>query len=161
MRRHPVSRVLVVVLAVFLLGGVGATPAHAEDPLPPPIVPPGVTTPPDGDNEVPPGPTYVITPGSEGTELGEPADQAEIDEAKKASGTAPGTKKIPSAGPTRTPGVTVAGPEAPAQAPTAQGDPVSTGPLGPWWAVGAGALLLLVLVELGRAATRRGAVRVE
>jgi hypothetical protein len=110
MRRHPVSRVLVVVLAVFLLGGVGATPAHAEDPLPPPIVPPGVTTPPDGDNEVPPGPTYVITPGSEGTELGEPADQAEIDEAKKASGTAPGTKKIPSAGPTRTPGVTVAGP---------------------------------------------------
>lgn len=151
------TRVLVVVLAALAFGGVGATPAHADDPLPPPIVPPGVTTPPDdGGNEVPPGPTYVITPGSEGTELGDPADPAQVEEAKQAAEKASGVPKKPGA--TKTSGVTVAGPEAPAQVPTGQRDLAAAQPLDSRWVIGSGALLLLVVVDLVRTAARRRTV---
>jgi len=154
MRRDALSRVLVVVLAAFALGGVGTTSALADD-IPDPITPPGVTAPPDdGENEVPPGPTFVITPGSEGDELGEPADQKQIDEAKKAITRGPGSGKAPT-DTKKTPGATVAGPEAPAQAGTEQQVAALATPLDRWWMVGSGVLLLLVLVELVRAATRR------
>lgn len=145
------ARVLVVVLAAFALG---TGTALAED-LPDPITPPGITPPPDGgDNQVPPGPTYVITPGAGGSELGEPADQAEINEAKKAADTkAPGKGKAP-AGTTKKSGSTVAGPGA---LPLLPGERASdpTAPLDRWWLVGSGAVLLLVVLELGVAASHR------
>lgn len=75
-----------VALAAVLGGGVGATPASADDP--PPILPPGVTTPASTpgvtpSNQVPPGPTYVITPGVGGSELPAPSDSKAVEEAKK------------------------------------------------------------------------------
>lgn len=142
---------LVVVLAAFALAGTGT--AFAED-LPDPIAPPGVTPPADGgDNQVPPGPTYVVTPGAGGSDLGEPADQAEIAEAKKAGTQAPATGKRP-AGTTKKTEKAVDGGGLMPVLPGQQSEAVTT-PLDRWWVVGSGALLLLVLLDLVRSATRR------
>lgn len=167
-RRAPnraLTRVLVVVLAAFAFGGAGATSASAADPLPPPILPPGVTAPPDGGgNDVPSGPTYLITPGTGGTELGAPVNQEQIDEAEKALSRAPGKAKGKApAGTKQKSGATVSGPDSPArvQARAARADLAAPSPLEPWWLVGSGVLLLYVLLELARAAVGRRDRRTE
>ncbi len=165
-RRAPnraLTRVLVVVLAAFALGGVGATTALADDTLPPPITPPGATAPPDTDqNQVPPGPTYVITPGAGGSELGAPADPAEVaaaeeaarEAAEQAAVKAPKTPKKSTKKSTKAPGATVFGPQVPDQARPGS-VPGPAAPLGTWWLIGSGAVLLLVLAEAGGVAARR------
>lgn len=172
MRRHDLprgqsrvlTRVLVALVVAFALAAAGSTAAFADD-LPPPIVPPGVTPPPDtSGNDVPPGPTYVITPGTGGTELGEPADQRQIDEARKALSRAPGAAEVPTDTTKKAPGTSVAGPKAPAGPQAAQGPGtqlVAAAPLDRWWLIGSGLLLLLVLLELARAASQRPRFRAE
>lgn len=159
MRGQRGIRVLVALVATF--GLLVVTPAYAAahvvvvaDPLPPPIVPPGVTPPPpSGTNEVPPGPTYEITPGTPGTELGEPVtgrSSGPGDGDPGESDTSGGTQK-PSATTTTKP--TAAAADDPADP---DGDlatvQAGTGTDGTdlRWVLGSGGLLLFVLLELSR-----------
>jgi hypothetical protein len=136
------------VSAVLLLGGVGALPASADDP--PPIQPPGITQPPTPTGSITPGPTYVITPGVGGSELGAPSDQKALDEATKADrATSPsGKPSAPQSVPTiAEPGddptaTAVAGPQKPLGA-VADPDPV-----GLLWRGIAAAVVMLVLFEI-------------
>jgi hypothetical protein len=140
-QRH--RRAAAVAALALALTGVGAGPALGADTPPPPLLPPGVTVP--TTHATPSsGPTFVITPGSPGDDLGAPA-------------TAPVPTKQPAKKPRHRP--TPTGTQAPA--PTAKG-PAGTDASSEvsaaeatWWKVGAGLLLVLVLTEIGRIGFRR------
>jgi len=133
---------------VLLLGTLGALPASAEDP--PPIVPPGVTAPPTPTGSITPGPSYVITPGVGGSELGATSDPKALDDAKKADRAAgsPGKPSVPKADrttakPGEEPRVTaVAGPQRPL------GVVAGPDPVGLLWRGIAAAVVMLVLFEI-------------
>jgi hypothetical protein len=130
-------------VAALLLAtlGLGVGPALADDP-PPPLVPPGVSAP---TPTVRPssGPTFVVTPGDPGGDLGAPDDGSEPTPKKGV------TQKKPSAKPTSS--------AAPVAAP--QAEPVSSVGVSSSealsWKLGAGALLLFVLGEFLRIEFRR------
>ena len=149
-------------LAALLVGGAGTSPVAADDP-PPIVPPPGVTAPPAPTGSTTPGPTYVITPGVGGSELGAPADQKSVDEARKADHRA-----------TQRPASTATGsPGSPAPRTGAQSEYV-TGPqtplavdldhvdrVGILWRGFAAAVMALVLIEISivRGYLRRRSVR--
>lgn len=156
MRR--LARLVLVALSVLVLGCASATCAVADD-LPLPQLPPGVPGPSEvlggdvGGLQAPAGPTYVVTPGSPGSALPAPqrpgattrTDPSAVSDARKALDRLHGTRT-----PKKAAAGQVAAPLAPASATTAPDDHHAV------WLVGAALLLLVVLVELGRAGTAWG-----
>ncbi|MCW2857514.1 MAG: hypothetical protein JWR52_3129 [Marmoricola sp.] len=145
--------VLVVALAACLsLGAVAVLPAFADDAPPPIPFPPGISGPTPTVHATPkPGPTYVITPGTKGSQLPAPVTVLPSGTKPLASGSphpTPSTRSpaaSPTAGSTPTLGVTeVAAPVAGA---TAASSPNDTDR---WWMIGAAGFLLLVLSEFAR-----------
>ncbi|MFL6158969.1 MAG: hypothetical protein ACJ72D_23010 [Marmoricola sp.] len=151
----------VVALIGLLLGALLATPAVA-DPVPPPPLPPGVTDAPSNPGTAKPGPTYVITPGSAGNQLGSPTDQAGLAKAKAAAQKAAQDAARKAARKTvgkasGVPGSTVPG--AVVAEPAGSTGPVlgdaAGGRQGTWLLVAAGALLAYLLTDLIRVVRRR------
>lgn len=153
--RHTVNRVLTGTLTLvpvaLLLGALAFAPAHADDPLPLPIAPPGMTPPPelvpppaDEPDAFPtelPGPTMALSPPT----------QEQIDAAREALNR---LEKGAAATPTPGPLVQVAGPE----------DNESLGSRlheANWWTLGAGLLVLVVASEATRIGVRRAKHRKE
>ena len=136
-------------LATFLLGGVGAMSASADDP--PPIQPPPGVTGTTNPGTSTPGPTYVITPGVGGSDLGAPGDRKALEDAQKAdkpqaektAGAKPDAKAgTPNSGAGRT-GTAVTGPQTPLDASTTGTDSV-----GLLWRGLAAVVMMLVLFEI-------------
>jgi hypothetical protein len=144
--RH--RRAASVAALVLVLTGAGAGPALGDDAPPPPLLPPGVTAP---TPRVTPssGPTFVITPGSPGDELGQPVSGQSTSGKPATDGPAKKPRR-PAASGTRGVAPTAKGP-AQAGAPSSAGSAAEA----TWWKVGAGALLVLVLSELVLVGFRR------
>jgi hypothetical protein len=132
----PVAAFVVLLVVLVLVAGT----AHAAEPPFP--LPPGIPTAGMPDAPAPSqGPTYVITPGSGGDELGDPVQGPVRD---------PATRSPRKAGPTTgAPKPTKAAVRPPAASPASAGAP-QRGDDDTWWAVGAGVLLLGVLSEFLR-----------
>lgn len=133
-------RLLPFVALAFLLGPLSAAPALADD-IPPPVFPSGLPGPEDvpggGEVETTPGPTYVVTPSSEGTTLPEAPTQAQVDDARQALDRA-ATRQEPARADVAAPAAVTASP-----------DP------GPdWWLIGSGVFLGLILIEARRVTAR-------
>ncbi|MCW2755577.1 MAG: hypothetical protein JWQ32_2988 [Marmoricola sp.] len=143
--------VLVVALAAGLsLGAVGALPAFADDAPPPMPFPPGISGPtPTVDATPKPGPTYVITPGTKGSQLPAPVTVLPSSTKPLASGSAhpTGSTRSPSPSPGSTPTLGVTEVAAPVAGATAASSPNETDR---WWMIGAAGFLLLVLSEFAR-----------
>lgn len=153
--RHTASRVLAgtitCVLATLFFGALGLSSAEADDPLPLPIVPPGMTAPPevvpppaDEPEAIPtelPGPTESLSPPS----------QQQIDDARDALNR---LQQGGAATTTGSPVVEVAGPEDPRSATSRLRD-------ANWWILGAGLLVLVVASEVTRIGVRRAKHRKE
>lgn len=136
-----------LVALTFALSGLGVTPVHADGDPPPLLPPPGVSDPGAGAS-VPAGPTYEITPGVGGSKLPPPSDpKVAAHHAKVAA------KKAKT--PRRSAPVTSTSRESVAPATALRPVTASTTREDLAWEVGAGALLLLVLTDLGRVGLRR------
>ena len=124
-----------VVFGLVLFGL--ASPAGADDPLPLPIVPPGMTAPPE-----------VLTPTTIATELPgptvslSPPSKQQIEDAREA------LDRLTNAGTTATPHTEVAAPTASSPVTSRLGDQA-------WWTIGAGLLVLAVASEATRLSVRR------
>lgn len=152
-------RLLVPVALAVVLGGTGMLPAAAADPSPspsqtpappPPLVfPSGVPGPADVGNTaashptLPPGPTYVVTPGSKGTSLPAPTTAPTIPTTPTRTAVTP----VPAAVRTGSP---VTGATA---APVAAASPTGSTTLGPEakvWLAASLTVLMLVLTDFTR-----------
>jgi hypothetical protein len=153
--RRTASRVLAgtitLVLATLFFGALGLASAEADDPLPLPIVPPGMTAPPE---LVPPsggGPDAFPTELPGRTESLSPPSQQQIDDARDAlNRLEQGSAATTSASPV----VEVAGPQDPRSVSSRLRD-------ANWWILGAGLLVLVVASEVTRIGVRRAKHRKE
>lgn len=138
-----------LVALTFVLSGVGAVQAYADD-TPPIVPPPGVTDPGAGAS-APTGPTYEVTPGVGGSHLGKPVDpKVAAQHADQAAKKAATPKKVAPQGTPRTDGATVSPPTA---LPSVGAGRTTREDV--LWEIGAGALLVLLVWDLLRVVLRR------
>ena len=132
----PVALLLGLVVFGPAVSGL-ASRAGAEDPLPLPIVPPGMTAPPE-----------VVTPTTLATQLPgataslSPPSKQQIEDARDA------LDRLNNAGKTATPHTEVAAPTASSPVASRLGDQA-------WWTIGAGLLVLVMASEATRLSVRR------
>jgi hypothetical protein len=129
-----------LVLGTLVLGP--AFPARADDPGPLPIVPSGMTAPPEVLVPATDAPGTIATELPGPTQSLSPPSQQQIDDARAA------LDRLKKAGSTATPHAEVAAPTASSSVTSRLGDQA-------WWTIGAGLLVLVVASETTRLSVRR------
>lgn len=151
-------RILVLGCALALCFlGASALPAYAEETPPPVRSSPGD---PFGGQSIPPGPVFVITPGSPGSTLGPSADpedvKAQIERDKQQQSTAgPSGTPTSSVSPSATPGAGQDGTVDPVAGPSEDASSEDDSSAALWWSVGVGALAVAALLAVLLAARRK------
>jgi hypothetical protein len=129
-----------LLLGTVVLGP--ASPASADDPLPLPIVPSGMTAPPEVLVPATDGPGTIATQLPGPTESLSPPSKQQIDDARAA------LDRLKKAGKTAAPHAEVAAPKASSSVASRFSDQA-------WWTIGAGLLVLVVASETTRLSVRR------
>lgn len=119
-----------------------ASPARADDPLPLPLVPPGMTAPPGVIPPATDAPDTIATELPGPTQSLSPPSRQQIDDARAA------LDRLKKAGRTASPHTEVAAPTASSSVTSRLGDQA-------WWTIAAGLLVLVVASETTRVSVRR------